>query len=57
MDMKRRMRFAVEYVCGYLGCGVNEYRREYCSDEAEAHKRAEELKSKGYIGVEVIRTW
>jgi hypothetical protein len=55
MDMK--VRFAVEYVCGYLGCGVNEYRREYCSDEAEAHKRAEELKAKGYIGVAVIRTW
>lgn len=55
--MGMKVRFAVEYVCGYLGCGVNEYRREYCSDEAEAQKRAEELKNKGYIDVAVIRTW
>lgn len=50
------IRFAVEYICGYSG-GVNQYRREYCENEAEAHKRAEELKSQKYIGVEVIRTW
>ena len=51
------IRFAVEYICAYLGNGVNQYKREYCKNEAEAHKRAEELKSQKYIGVEVIRTW
>lgn len=51
------VKFAVEYICGYLCNGVNQYKREYCKNEAEAHKRAEELKSQKYIGVEVIRTW
>lgn len=50
------IRFAVEYNCGYSG-GVNQYRREYCQNEEEAHKRAEELRKQKYIGVEVIRTW
>lgn len=48
--------FVVEYVSGYLGWGVNQYEREYCQNEEEANKRAEELKKKGYIGVGVFRT-
>lgn len=51
-----KIRFAVEYICGYSG-GVNQYRREYFDIETEAHKRAEELRSQHYIGVEVFRTW
>ena len=51
-----KIRFAVEYICGYSG-GVNRYRREYCKNEAEAYKRAKELRSQNYISVEVIRTW
>ena len=50
------MRFAVKYVSGYLGHGVNAYEREYCESEAAAHARAAELKAAGYYGVEVIRT-
>ncbi len=51
-----KIRHAVEYISGYSG-GINQYRREYCQNEAEAHKRAEELKRKHYISVRVIRTW
>ena len=50
------MKFAVEYVSGYLGFGVNKIEREYYSNEAEAHKKAEELKAKNYIGIKVIKT-
>ena len=50
------MRFAVEYVSGYLGFGVNKVEREHCGNEEEAHKKAEELKAKKYIGVKVIKT-
>ena len=50
------MRFAVKYVSGYLGMGINAYEREYCDSEAAANARAEELKAAGYYGVEVIRT-
>ena len=48
------MKFAVEYIGGYLGFGVNEIRRIYCKDKIEAEKKAEELKTKNYIGVKVI---
>lgn len=51
-----KIRFAVEYICGYSG-GTNQYRREYCKNEEEARKRAEELRRQNYTCVEVIRTW
>ena len=50
------MKFAVEYISGYLGFGVNKIEREYCENEQKAYEYAEELKNKNYIGVKVIRT-
>lgn len=47
--------WAVKYVTGYLGCGINEYERESFSTKEEADNRAAELKEHGWYGVEVVR--
>ena len=50
------MRYAVKYISGYLGFGVNAYERKYCESKEAAEELAEKMKAEGYIGVEVIRT-
>jgi len=47
--------YAVQWVSGYLGNGVNAYEREYCESKEAAENRAEELRAKKYYGVEVVR--
>lgn len=46
--------YIVEYVNGYLGCGVNSHAHEYFRTEAEALARAEELRTKT-IGVKTYK--
>lgn len=47
--------YAVQWVSGYLGFGVNSYEREYFDSKDAAEARAAELKAAHYYGVEVVR--
>lgn len=46
--------FAVRYISGYLGNGINDSKIEWFRTEEERDRRAVELESKGYRG---IKTW